>query len=78
MVPFENNGPIELPPYGPTWRVIVTQIKSGIRLRLSAALPESVPNEGATDEHLAEIFKKIAPPNAKKMLRSAMKHWKKK
>ncbi len=77
MIPFENNGPMDLPPYGMTWRVIVTQIKSGIRLKLPVPLPEDLANEHVDDEHIAEIFKKVAPPHAKKILKAALKEWKK-
>ena len=78
MIPFENNGPMELPPYRMTWRIIVTQIKSGMRFRLPVLLPEDLQNEGVDDKHIAELFKTVAPPDAKKILKAAMKHWKKK
>jgi hypothetical protein len=78
LIPFENNGPMELPPYGMTWRVIVTQINSGMRFKLPVALPEDLPNEGFDDKRIAEIFKKVATPEATNMLKAAMKHLKKK
>jgi hypothetical protein len=78
MTPFENNGPMELPPHGMTWQVIVLQIKRGMRYRLLLALPEDPANEDADDERLAEIVKKVAPPFVKKTLKAAMKHSKKK
>lgn len=65
VIPFENNGPLELPPYSMTWKVLVTQIKTGTRFRMLVALPEDLPNDSFNDEHLAEIFKKVAPPEVK-------------
>ena len=54
MTPFENNGPMELPPHGMTWQVIVLQIKRGMRYRLLLALPEDPANEDADDERHAQ------------------------
>jgi hypothetical protein len=73
MIPFENNGPTELPPFGMTWRIIVTQIKSGMRFRMLVALPEDLSNEGVDDQYLAEIVEKIAPSEVKKILKAAVK-----
>ena len=42
------------------------------------ALPEDLANEGVDDKHLTEIFKKVAPPGVKKILKAAMKDRKKK
>jgi hypothetical protein len=78
MIPFENNSPIGLLPYGMTWRIIVTQINSGMRFRLPVPLPKDLPNEGFDDKRIAEIFEKVAPPEAKKMLMAAMRDRKKK
>ena len=36
VIPFENDGPIELPPYGMIWKVLVTQIKIETRFRIYA------------------------------------------
>ena len=46
MMPFENNGPMELPPYGMTWKILVTQIKSGMRFRMLVAMSEDLPTDG--------------------------------
>ena len=60
MMPFENNGPMELPPYGMTWKILVTQIKSGMRFRMPVAMSEDLPTDG-NDESLA-------PPKAKTLI----------
>jgi hypothetical protein len=78
MIPFENNGPMELPPFGMTWRVVVTEIKTGVRFRLPVALPAELPNEGADDSHHSELLQKVAPPDAKKILKAAAKEREKK
>ena len=79
MIPFEDNSPMELPPYGTTWRVIVLQIKSGMRVRLMLALPEELPNECIDEKRLAEILKKIAAPfPAIKIWKAVLKERKKK
>ena len=72
MIPFENNGPMELPPYGMTWKILVTQIKSGMRFRMPVAMSEDLPTDG-NDESFAEIFKKVAPSGIKKILKKAVK-----
>jgi hypothetical protein len=77
FIQFENNGPHELPPFGTTWRVVVTLIREGVRFRMPVALPADLPNEGATDEHLAAIVDQAAPPDFKKVLKAARKDWKK-
>jgi hypothetical protein len=69
-VPFENNGPLELPPYGMAWRIIVTQIRDGARFRMLVALPESLQTTGLDDKPLATLFKQ-AWPDAKKVLKAA-------
>src|SRR5271169_4451590 len=60
-IAFENNGPMELPAHGMTWKILVTQVKSGMRFRMLIAMPEGQPNEDDDDQHLADIFKKVAP-----------------
>lgn len=77
VMPFENNGPVELPPDGMTWKVIVTQIKSGMRFRMLVEMPDDLPNEGVDDKHLTEIIKKAAPPEFKRILKAATKDRKK-
>ena len=77
MIPFENNGPIELPPYGMAWKIIVTQVKSGMRFRALVVLPEEWTNEGFDDRGIAEIFKKVAPFEAQKILKAVKKERKK-
>lgn len=73
MIPFENNGPMELPPYGMTWRVVVLQIKSGMRFRLVLALPDELPNEAVDEKRLAEILKRPAPFPVKKVWKAVLK-----
>jgi hypothetical protein len=74
VIPFENDGPIELPPYGMIWKVLVTQIKIGTRFRMLIVMPENLANEVVDDKQLAEIFKKVAPPWVKKILSEPRRH----
>jgi len=69
---------MELPPFGTTWRVVVTEIKEGVRFRMPVALPTELPNEGANDTQLAELVDQVAPPDFKKVLKAARKEWGKK
>jgi hypothetical protein len=78
LIQFENNGPMELPPFGMTWRVVVTEIKKGVRFRMPVGLPAELPNEGADDAQLAALLDELAPPDFKKVLKAARKEWDKK
>ena len=48
LVQFENNRPMELPPFGMTWRVVVTEIKEGTRFRLPSPFRQKSPTRGRT------------------------------
>lgn len=61
-VPFEFNGPVETPPKGSTWRVLVKQVKLGVRLRLPVALPIEAHTQGAEDRHLRPLYKQLVGP----------------
>jgi hypothetical protein len=67
LVPFESREPLGLPPLGMTWRILVTQVEAGGRLRLPVPLPTKVSNEDADDQQLALIFDRIAPPDLRKI-----------
>ncbi len=75
LVQFENNRPMELPPFGMTWRVVVTEIKEGTRFRVALALPAEIPNEGTNDAQLAALVDQVAPADFKKVLKAARKEW---
>ena len=68
VIPLENDGPIWV-----IWKVLVTQIKIGTRFRMLIVMPENLANEVVDDKQLAEIFKKVAPPWVKKILKAAVK-----
>ena len=67
LVPFESMEPLGLPPLGMTWRILVTRVEAGGRLRLPVPLPRNVSNEDADDQQLASIFDQIAPPDLRKI-----------
>src|SRR4051794_14809898 len=73
--PFEFNGPIGDAPAGMTRRVLVAQAEAGVRFRTPVGLPASLPTEGASDAHLAQIFDQVASPEIKRALELA-KHLK--
>ena len=73
LVPFESREPLGLPPLGMTWRILVTRVQTGGRLRLPVPLPRNVSNEDADDQQLALIFDQIAPPDLRKMRAVTMK-----
>ena len=68
VMPFETNGPIESPPAGQTWRMLVVRLKPGVRSRLLLGLPTEAPNDSATDDDLRPIFNAIAPPQLRQMV----------
>jgi hypothetical protein len=72
LVPFESMEPLGSPPLGMTWRILVTQVAAGGRLRLPVPLPKNVSNEVA-DQQLALIFDEIAPPDLRKIRAIMMK-----
>jgi hypothetical protein len=67
LVPFESREPLGLPPLGMTWRILVTRVETGGRLRLPVPLPRHFSNEDADDQQLAMIFDRIAPPDLRKI-----------
>jgi hypothetical protein len=73
VVPFESREPLGLPPLGMTWRILVTRVETGGRLRLPVPLPRTVSNEDADDQQLALIFDRIAPPDLRKIRAVTMK-----
>jgi len=73
LVPFESIEPLGLPPLGMTWRILVTRVAAGGRLRLPVPLPRNVSNEVANDQQLALIFDEIAPPDLRKIRAITMK-----
>jgi hypothetical protein len=73
LVPFESREPLGLPPLGMTWRILVTRVETGGRLRLPVPLPENVSSEDADDQQLALIFDQIAPTDLRKICAAKMK-----
>lgn len=73
LVPFESREPLGLPPLGMTWRILVTRVETGGRLRLPVPLPTGVSNEDADDRQLALIFDQIAPADLRKVRAVTMK-----
>ena len=73
LVPFESMEPLGLPPLGMTWRILVTRVEAGGRLRIPVPLPRNVSNEDADDQQLALIFDQIAPPDLRKIRAIRMK-----
>jgi hypothetical protein len=73
LVPFESMQPLGLPPLEMTWRILVTRVAAGGRLRLPVPLPRNVSNEDADDQRLALIFDHIAPPDLRKIRAITMK-----
>lgn len=60
-LPMEMNGPLPDVPLGYDVRIVVSQITSGVRTRTVIGLRADVPNEGAEDHHIAELFRRYAP-----------------
>jgi hypothetical protein len=77
MVPYENNGPIEEPPPGMSWRAIVIQIEKGARFRTFLAVSSDLQNDGAGDGQLRRLFEQSSPREMLQVVRKARKHWKK-
>ena len=73
LAPFESMEPLGSPPLGMTWRIFVTRVAAGGRLRLPVPLPKNVSNEVADDQQLALIFDRIAPPDLRKIRAITMK-----
>lgn len=74
LVPFESREPLGVPPLGMSWRILVTRVPGGGRLRLPVPLPRELPNDAMDDIQLARLFDRIAPPDAVKICRHAMPH----
>jgi hypothetical protein len=70
VMPFENNGPLEEPPDGTTWRALIAQMEPGKRLRAIVAVPAEIQNE-ADDKALGAIFNRVAPKPFRKALKKA-------
>jgi hypothetical protein len=56
-----------------TWRILVTRVETGGRLRLPVPLPRNVSNEDADDQQLALIFDQIAPADLRKIRAGMLK-----
>ncbi|MEH2571748.1 hypothetical protein [Bradyrhizobium sp. AZCC 1708] len=73
LVPFESRESLGLPPLGMTWRILVTRVEAGGRLRLPVPFPMNVSSEDADDQQLALIFDQIAPPDLRRICAATMK-----
>lgn len=73
MIPYENNGPIEAPPDGMSWRTLIVQLEPGMRLRAILSVPAKLDNEDADDQQLASIFMPLAPKPLRKMLKAVLR-----
>lgn len=61
-LPMEFNGPLEEPPAGSTWRVLVAGFAGlPMRQRLLLAMTPFPPNESYSQEELEEIFESSVP-----------------
>lgn len=69
LVPFESREPLGAPPLGMTWRILVTRVPGGGRLRLPVPLAREVPNDAMDGAQLARLFDRLAPPDAVKICR---------
>jgi hypothetical protein len=68
VVPFEFNEPMEKPPAGSTWRVLVAGFAGiPLRLRCPVALPVFRLNESFSQEELASLFDQIVPDQFRKL-----------
>lgn len=74
LVPFESFDPLGVPPLGMSWRILVTRVPGGGRLRLPVALPRELPNDAMDDIQLSRLFDRLAPPDAMKICRHALPH----
>jgi hypothetical protein len=73
MMPYESNGPIEVPPDGMSWRTLTVQVEPGMRLRLVLSVPAEIHNEDSNDQQLASIFMALAPKPFRKLLKSKLR-----
>ncbi|MGO4714863.1 hypothetical protein [Bradyrhizobium sp. 2TAF24] len=74
LVPFESFDPLGVPPLGMSWRILVTRVPGGGRLRLPVALPRELPNDAMDDIQLSQLFDRLAPPDAMKICRHVLPH----
>ncbi|MEW6645509.1 MAG: hypothetical protein AB1586_33775 [Pseudomonadota bacterium] len=72
LVPFESFDPLGVPPLGMSWRILVTRVPGGGRLRLPVPLPRELPNDAMDDIQLARLFDRVAPADAMKICRHAL------
>ena len=59
VVPWEFNGPIEEAPPGKAWRVLVAQLKPGVRARSLLAVAAETSNESVQDHQLRPLFEDL-------------------
>lgn len=56
------------PPVGMAWRTIVLEAQPGARSRQAIALPIGTDVDAFGDEDLFDLFLRVAPPGARKMI----------
>jgi len=56
------------PPVGMAWRTIVLEAQLGARSRQATALPITMDVDAFDDDDLFDLFLRVAPPGARKMI----------
>ncbi|MET4664986.1 hypothetical protein [Sphingomonas sp. PvP056] len=68
-VPMEFNAAISQPPVGMMLHTMVLEAQPGARIRQSVALSADITIENLGDEELFTLFVRVAPPEAKGILK---------